>query len=73
MADISAFGYEDDVAFAHHLVRDVGFAVVPGSSFYHRPELGRQRVRFCFAKQMATLQSVEAMLGKIAPRARTVD
>ncbi|MDA8218524.1 MAG: aminotransferase class I/II-fold pyridoxal phosphate-dependent enzyme [Dehalococcoidales bacterium] len=65
MADISAFGYENDVAFAHHLVRDVGFAVVPGSSFYHDPALGSQRVRFCFAKKMETLRQVEALLAKI--------
>lgn len=70
MADIAAFGYESDVEFAHHLVRDVGFAIVPGSSFYHRPELGRQRVRFCFAKKMDTLRRVEALLGRIQPKAR---
>ena len=67
MADISAFGYPNDVEFAHHLVRDVGFAVVPGSSFYRDPDMGRQRVRFCFAKKMETLQRVETLLGKIRP------
>lgn len=70
MADISAFGYDDDVEFAHHLVRDVGFAVVPGSSFYHRPELGRQKVRFCFAKKMETLERVRALLGRIVVKRR---
>ena len=34
MTDISAFGFADDVAFARHLVKDVGVAAVPGSSFY---------------------------------------
>ena len=58
----------DDVAFAHHLVRDVGFAVVPGSSFYHGSALGSQRVRFCFAKKMETLQRVERLLPKIVRR-----
>ncbi|MHB1135133.1 MAG: pyridoxal phosphate-dependent aminotransferase [Chloroflexota bacterium] len=67
MADISAFGYPDDVAFAHHLVRDVGFAVVPGSSFYREPGLGSQRVRFCFAKKMETLRQVEELLPRIRP------
>jgi aspartate/methionine/tyrosine aminotransferase len=65
MADISGFGYDDDVEFARYLVKDVGFAIVPGSSFYHRPELGRQRVRFCFAKKMETLEKVSSLLGTI--------
>ena len=33
MTDISAFGFPDDVAFAKHLVQQVGVAAVPGSSF----------------------------------------
>ncbi len=37
MADISGFGFADDVRFARHLVEDVGVAVVPGSSFFSRP------------------------------------
>ena len=55
MTDISEFGFADDVAFATHLVRDVGVAVVPGSSFYSRPELGRTQVRFTFCKRDETL------------------
>src|SRR5262249_4281539 len=47
MADISGFGFPDDVAFTEYLVREVGVAVVPGSSFYPAgwPH-GRQRIRF---------------------------
>ena len=55
MTDISEFGFDDDVAFATWLVRDVGVAVVPGSSFYSRPELGRAQVRFTFCKRDETL------------------
>lgn len=55
MTDISGFGFPDDVAFARHLVAEVGVAVVPGSSFYSRPELGRTQVRFCFCKRDETL------------------
>ena len=33
MTDIAAFGFADDVAFARYLVKDVGVAAVPGSSF----------------------------------------
>src|ERR1051325_1516947 len=33
MTDISAFGFSDDVEFTRHLIREVGVACVPGSSF----------------------------------------
>src|SRR5262249_49348426 len=48
MTDISAFDFADEVEFTRHLIRNVGVACVPGSSFYSRPELGKQQVRFCF-------------------------
>jgi aminotransferase len=32
------------------LIKDVGVATVPGSSFYARPELGRTTIRFCLPK-----------------------
>ena len=57
MADFSAFGATDDVAFARHLVRDVGVATVPGSSFFRDKALGRQFIRFCFCKRDATLDA----------------
>ncbi|HYW14372.1 MAG TPA: aminotransferase class I/II-fold pyridoxal phosphate-dependent enzyme, partial [Longimicrobium sp.] len=37
MTDISGFGFKNDIEFAMHLVKDVGVACVPGSSFYSRP------------------------------------
>src|SRR5688500_4001147 len=57
MTDISAFGFKDDIEFTRHLVRHVGVACVPGSSFYSRPELGASQVRFCFCKKDETLRS----------------
>ena len=42
MTDISGFGFADDVAFARHLVENIGVAGVPGSSFYHDPRDGAQ-------------------------------
>ena len=47
---IADFGYDSDLEFASYLVRDVGVATVPGSSFYHDPALGRTKIRFCFPK-----------------------
>jgi aspartate/methionine/tyrosine aminotransferase len=65
MTDISKFGFKDDTAFSQFLVKDVGVAVVPGSSFYHEPELGHNQVRFCFCKRDETLTAAEERLQKL--------
>lgn len=65
MTDISAFGFKDDVEFTRHLIRDIGVACVPGSSFYSNPALGSQQVRFCFCKKDETLLSAAERLGKL--------
>lgn len=65
MTDISDFGFENDIKFTEHLVRNVGVAVVPGSSFYRRPELGAQQVRFCYCKRDETLESAAERLKKL--------
>ena len=66
MADISAFGFSDDIEFTRHLIREIGVAVVPGSSFYHDPALGSQMVRFCFCKLDETLEAAAENLQKLA-------
>ena len=70
MTDISAFGYKDDVEFSKFMVKDIGVAVVPGSSFYHEPELGRTQVRFTFCKRDETLAAAEERLQKLKAFAR---
>lgn len=65
MTDISDFGFPDDIEFTKHLIREIGVAVVPGSSFYHDPELGRQKVRFCFCKKQETLEAAAERLQKL--------
>jgi aspartate/methionine/tyrosine aminotransferase len=65
MTDISAFGFADDVEFTRHLIREVGVACVPGSSFYSVPERGAQQVRFCFCKKDETLNLAAERLGKL--------
>ncbi len=57
MCDISAFGFPNDIEFTKHLIREIGVAVVPGSSFYHDPAMGSQLVRFCFCKKDETLDA----------------
>jgi aminotransferase len=66
MADISALTDADDVTFARELVRSPGIAVVPGSSFYSRPELGRTKVRFAFPKRHETLREAADRLRRLA-------
>jgi aminotransferase len=69
MTEIDGLGWDDDVAFARHLVEEVGVAVVPGSSFYNDPQDGRRQVRFAFCKKDATLDEAERRLGRLRPRA----
>jgi aminotransferase len=57
---------EDDVAFAHRLIREPGVAAVPGSSFFSRPELGRTKLRFAFPKTLETLQAAADRLTRLA-------
>lgn len=65
MADISAFGFANDIEFTKHLIREIGVAVVPGSSFYHDSRLGAQMVRFCFCKKDETLDAAAENLQKL--------
>jgi methionine aminotransferase len=50
-----------DVDFAQHLAREAGVAVVPVSAFYHNGH-DEGLIRFCFAKQDATLQAAAERL-----------
>ncbi len=65
MCDISDFGFKDDIEFTKHLIREIGVAVVPGSSFYHDKTLGNQKVRFCFCKKDETLEAAAERLQKL--------
>jgi aspartate/methionine/tyrosine aminotransferase len=65
MTDISGFGFENDVSFTRHLIKEIGVAVVPGSSFFRRPELGAQRVRFCYCKRDETLSAAAERLARL--------
>jgi aminotransferase len=68
MTDISGFGFADDIEFTKHLIREVGVACVPGSSFYKDPQKGSQQVRFCFCKSDETLKRAEERLAKLHSR-----
>lgn len=65
MTDISNFGFENDIEFTKYLIREIGVAVVPGSSFYKTPGMGSQQVRFCFCKKDETLEAAAERLTKL--------
>ena len=66
MAEIEPFGWDDDVAFAIYLASEIGVATVPSSSFYRpgHPD-AKKFIRFCFCKEMSTLQAAVAKLQKL--------
>jgi aminotransferase len=69
MTETHGLGWDDDVAFARHLVEEVGVAVVPGSSFYDEPARGRGQVRFAFCKRDQTLDEAARRLARLRRRA----
>lgn len=64
MVDISEFGYDDDQEFAEDLIKKVGVAGVPGSSFFKEPE--NRFIRFHFAKKNETLKEALKKLENIS-------
>src|SRR5262245_53161915 len=68
MTDIGDFGFPDDVEFARYLVKEIGVAAVPGSSFYRNAAMGRTKLRFCFCKRDETLIEADKRLVKLAVR-----
>jgi len=70
MTDISGFGFADDLAFTKYLVKEIGVAAVPGSSFYRNPRDGAQQVRFAFCKKPETLDEAGRRLGKLASKTK---
>ena len=65
MTDTSAFGFADDVEFTRYLVKEIGVAAVPGSSFYRDARDGTRQMRFAFCKKLETLDAAAEKLGKL--------
>jgi aspartate/methionine/tyrosine aminotransferase len=70
MTETAGLGWDDDIAFARHLIEEIGVAVVPGSSFYQDSRDGRCQVRFAFCKREETLAEAERRLARLVRRAR---
>jgi methionine aminotransferase len=64
-ADYSAISNEDDRAFAERVAREFGVATIPLSPFYKEPPPEQRLLRFCFAKQDATLDAAIEKLCRI--------
>jgi aspartate/methionine/tyrosine aminotransferase len=71
MADVGHMGFGDDFEAADFMLNEVGIAAVPGSSFYHRGELGRQILRFTFSKSEATLAAAAERLKSLDRKLRS--
>ena len=63
MVNIEEFGVGSDVAFAEKLIKEVGVAAVPGSSFFK--EDINTYIRFHFAKKPETLEAALERLDQI--------
>ena len=68
MTDIRRFGFANDVEFTKYLVKDIGVATVPGSSFYNDPRDGARQIRFAFCKRDETLDEAARRLRKLKSR-----
>jgi len=65
MAEVGGLGFKDDFAAADFILDEVGVAAVPGSSFYHRPELGYGKIRFTFSKSDETIAKAAERLSHL--------
>lgn len=64
LADHTPFGFDDDVAFCHHLVEKCKVVGIPPSAFYTKSNEGNGLVRFAFCKGLETLKNaVERLRG----------
>lgn len=77
VADIGGNGFgDDDLAYSRRMTMEAGVATVPMSYFYENREV-TTHVRFCFAKQLATLEDAVSRLalwsGKTGDDLRSVE
>ena len=61
---------QNSLELSYFLVKNIGIATVPGSSFYSNPSYGQFLIRFCFCKNPETLQKAQSYLLKIPKSTR---
>jgi aminotransferase len=62
---LSSGGFANDIEFCRFMVKEVGVAAVPGSSFFGDPAAGRDIIRFTFCKKESTLAAAEERLTRL--------
>lgn len=65
IADVEKYGFDTDTEFAQYLVKEIGVATIPGSSFYIDPASAPKTVRFCFSKRTETLLEADRRLARL--------
>ena len=69
MCDVGSFlesgGFANDIEFCRFLVKEIGVAAVPGSSFFGDPAAGKDIIRFTFCKKESTLAAAEERLARL--------
>jgi aminotransferase len=65
MCKIPDLGFKNDLSFARYLLKEIGIAAVPGSSFFADPATGSHLIRFCFAKRAETLEAAAERLQRL--------
>ena len=65
IADVSRFGFATDSEFAQYLIKEIGVATVPGSSFYADPAAAPKTLRLCFSKRDETLHEADRRLARL--------
>ncbi|SIR17144.1 pyridoxal phosphate-dependent aminotransferase [Halanaerobium kushneri] len=68
LVDISEFNFDSDLEFCEWMIKEIGVAAVPGSSFFK--EDVQHLIRFHFAKTEATLEKALSRLEKLPEKVR---
>lgn len=66
IADAAPFRFARDTELVLHLVKEIGVATIPGSSFYIDPVAAPQSIRFCFSKKDETLHEADRRLARLS-------
>lgn len=69
MTPFDHLDFETDVAFCRWLIEEIGVTPIPPSAFYVDPGTAPKLVRFCFAKERATLDEAGRRLAGTQLRA----
>ena len=68
MTDFAGQEHATDAAFCRWLISEIGVAAIPPSAFYAEPATAPRLVRFCFAKELATIEEAGRRLVRMPAR-----